>query len=62
MKSFSGKEMIISDLRKQCVSVCEIALIYKVNRNTVSSFIRNNVNINLRDVITTVPSHQITKT
>lgn len=41
----SGKEMIISDLRKQGVSICEIARIYKVNRNTVSSFIRDYVDI-----------------
>ena len=41
----SGKEIVISDLHKQGVSVCEIARIYKVNRNTVSSFIRDYVEI-----------------
>ena len=34
----SGKEEIIKDLRNQGVSISEIARIYKVNRNTVSSF------------------------
>ncbi len=37
----SGKEEIIRELRKQGVSISEIARIYKVNRNTVSSFIKN---------------------
>ena len=36
----SGKEEIIKDLRNQGVSISEIARIYKVNRNTVSSFIQ----------------------
>lgn len=58
----SGKEIVISDLRKQGVSICEIARIYKVNRNTVSSFIRDYVDINFLDVNNTVPSHQIIKT
>ena len=35
----SGKEEIIKELRNQGVSISEIARIYKVNRNTVSSFI-----------------------
>lgn len=36
----SGKEEIIKDLREQGVTITEIAKIYKVNRNTVSTFIR----------------------
>lgn len=40
----SGKEDIIRDLRVQGVSICEIARIYKVNRNTVSSFIQERIN------------------
>ncbi len=40
----SGKEEIIKDLRIQGVSICEIARIYKVNRNTVSKFINERVN------------------
>ena len=39
----SGKEEIIKDLRIQGVSICEIARIYKVNRNTVSKFIKERV-------------------
>ena len=39
----SGKESIIKDLRIQGVSICEIARIYKVNRNTVSKFIKERV-------------------
>lgn len=39
----SGKEAIIMDLRENGVSITEIARIYKVNRNTVSSFIRNRI-------------------
>lgn len=39
----SGKETIIKDLRENGVSICEIARIYKVNRNTVSSFIKNRI-------------------
>lgn len=39
----SGKEAIIRDLRENGVSITEIARIYKVNRNTVSSFIRNRI-------------------
>lgn len=35
----SGKEEIIRDLREHGVSISEIARIYKVHRNTVSSFI-----------------------
>ena len=38
-----GKEEIIKDLRIQGVSICEIARIYKVNRNTVSKFIKERV-------------------
>lgn len=41
----SGKEEIIKDLRKQGVSICEIARIYKVNRNTVSKFINEKINM-----------------
>ena len=40
----TGKEGIIKDLRDNGVSISEIARIYKVNRNTVSSFIRNRIN------------------
>ncbi|MCD8149110.1 MAG: master DNA invertase Mpi family serine-type recombinase [Clostridiales bacterium] len=36
----SGKEEVIKDLRAQGVSICKIAKIYKVNRNTVSHFIK----------------------
>lgn len=36
----SGKEEIIRDLRKQGVSITEIAKIYKVHRNTVSKFLK----------------------
>ncbi|MCD8299766.1 MAG: master DNA invertase Mpi family serine-type recombinase [Clostridiales bacterium] len=39
----SGKEEIIKDLREQGVSICEIARIYKVNRNTVSKFLKEKV-------------------
>ena len=39
----SGKENIIRELRGQGVSISEIARIYKVNRNTVSSFIRTRI-------------------
>lgn len=39
----SGKEEIIKDLREQGVTISEIAKIYKVNRNTVSSFIRERI-------------------
>ena len=39
----SGKERIIKELRGQGVSISEIARIYKVNRNTVSSFIRTRI-------------------
>ncbi len=39
----SGKEEIIKDLRIQGVSICEIARIYKVNRNTVSKFIKERI-------------------
>ncbi len=36
----SGKEDVIKELRIQGVSITQIAKIYKVNRNTVSSFIK----------------------
>ena len=36
----SGKEEYIKELRRQGVSISEIARIYKVNRNTVSTFIK----------------------
>lgn len=39
----SGKEDIIKDLREHGVTITEIAKIYKVNRNTVSAFIRDRV-------------------
>jgi len=39
----SGKEDIIKDLREHGVTIGEIARIYKVNRNTVSSFIRERI-------------------
>lgn len=39
----SGKEEIIKDLLEHGVSICKIAKIYKVNRNTVSSFIKNRI-------------------
>ncbi len=39
----SGKEEIIKDLREHGVTITEIAKIYKVNRNTVSSFIHERV-------------------
>ncbi len=39
----SGKEDIIRDLREHGVTITEIAKIYKVNRNTVSSFIRDRI-------------------
>ena len=39
----SGKEAIIKILRENGVSICQIARIYKVNRNTVSSFVRNKI-------------------
>lgn len=36
----SGKEEIVRELLKQKISIKEIAKIYKVNRNTVSKFIK----------------------
>lgn len=39
----SGKEDIIRELRAQKVSIKEISRIYKVNRNTVSKFIKEKV-------------------
>ena len=39
----SGKEDYIMELREQGVSITNIAKIYKVNRNTVSSFIHNHI-------------------
>lgn len=38
----SGKEEIVRELRAQKVTIKEIAKIYKVDRNTVSKFIREN--------------------
>ena len=38
----SGKEAVIEELLKQGVSRVQIAKIYKVNRNTVSKFIKDN--------------------
>jgi len=40
----SGKEEIIRELRDHGVSISEIARIYKVHRNTVSSFIHERMN------------------
>ena len=40
----SGNEIAIKNLRDGGVSISEIARIYKVNRNTVSAFIRKNIN------------------
>ncbi len=45
----SGKEEVIKDLRQQGVSICEIARIYKVNRNTVSKFIREKIDVTEND-------------
>ena len=39
----SGKEDVIRDLRHQGVSMAQIAKIYKVNRNTVSTFINEHM-------------------
>ncbi|MBE5035277.1 master DNA invertase Mpi family serine-type recombinase [Gallibacter intestinalis] len=39
----SGKETIIKELRIQGVTIKEIAKIYKVNRNTVSKFIKEHI-------------------
>lgn len=39
----SEKEDIIKDLREHGVTIAEIAKIYKVNRNTVSEFIRDRI-------------------
>ncbi len=39
----SGKETIIKELRIQGVTIKEIARIYKVNRNTVSKFIKEHI-------------------
>lgn len=39
----SGKEEFIKELRRQGVSISEIARIYKVNRNTVSAFIKTRI-------------------
>lgn len=41
----SGKEEIIKDLREHGVTINEIARIYNVNRNTVSKFIREKINV-----------------
>lgn len=45
----SGKEEIIKDLREHGVPINEIACIYKVNRNTVSKFIRDKINMQERN-------------
>ena len=39
----SGKEEFIKELRSQGVSISAIAKIYKVNRNTVSTFIKTHI-------------------
>ena len=39
----SGKEANIMELRTQGVSISNIAKIYEVNRNTVSTFIHNHI-------------------
>ena len=41
----TGKEEVIRVLRLEGVSICEIARIFKVNRNTVSKFINERINI-----------------
>ncbi|MDO4556305.1 MAG: master DNA invertase Mpi family serine-type recombinase [Lachnospiraceae bacterium] len=41
----SGKEEVIKALRSEGVSICEIARIFKVNRNTVSKFLCEHVYI-----------------
>ena len=41
----SGKEDFIKELRNQGVSISEIARIYKVNRNTVSAFIKTHIEL-----------------
>ena len=41
----SGKEQTIKDLREQGVTISEIARIFKVNRATVSLFIKEHLNI-----------------
>lgn len=41
----SGKEEIVRELRGQKVSIREIAKIYKVDRNTVSKFIREKLKL-----------------
>ena len=41
----SGKEDAIRVLRLEGVSICEIARIFKVNRNTVSKFINEHIDI-----------------
>lgn len=41
----SGKEEIIRELRANGVSISEIARIYKVNRNTVSNFIKYHIEV-----------------
>lgn len=43
----SGKEEIIKELRMQGVPIRQIAKIYKVDRNTVSKFIRERINIEI---------------
>ncbi len=40
----SGKEQTIKDLREQGVTISEIARIFKVNRATVSLFIKEHLN------------------
>lgn len=43
----TGKEAYIKELRTQGVSITSIAKIYKVNRNTMSSFIQNHISSSL---------------
>lgn len=45
----SGKEKIIRDLRENGVTISQIAKTYQVNRNTVSRFIKNNIEAKMED-------------
>ena len=45
----TGKEEVIRVLRLEGVSICEIARIFKVNRNTVSKFINEHINIDQQE-------------
>ena len=45
----TGKEEVIKVLRSEGVSISEIARIFKVNRNTVSKFIHEHINIDQQE-------------